>query len=87
MTERARQTFRDSFLTGHGCKVCPRIDIDPALPLHERQRMADAMWQLHWTRCSHRAAIARARAAGFTERAEQYERELEALSGAGAESL
>lgn len=50
VTAKARQTFRDSFLTGHTCKVCPPVAIPADLPLHERQRRADALHQAHYVR-------------------------------------
>lgn len=53
MTEQARRTFRQSFYD----------KTDPELPHAERQRQAEAAYKLHMTRLSHRAAVARRRAA------------------------
>lgn len=53
MTEQARRTFWDSFYDR----------TDPELPEAERQRQAAAARKLHMTRLSHRAALARQRAA------------------------
>lgn len=50
VTAKARQAFRDSFLTGHTCKVCPPVVIPSDLPLDERQRRADALHQAHYVR-------------------------------------
>ena len=50
VTAKARQAFRDSFLTGHSCKVCPEVTIPADLSLHERQRRADALHQAHYVR-------------------------------------
>lgn len=78
MTEQARTTFRDSFYVGHECDLCPRIEIDQALPAAEITRMGDAAYRLHMSRMSHRAALARAREAGNEAVAEKYEAELAA---------
>jgi hypothetical protein len=50
VTAKARQTFRESFLTGHTCKVCPEVSIPADLPLAERQRRADALHSAHYVR-------------------------------------
>ncbi len=47
-TAAARIAFRDSFLDGHECKVCTRIDIPPDLPGHERRRRAEALRRRHY---------------------------------------
>jgi hypothetical protein len=50
ITQKARDTFRASFLTGHACKVCPEVILpDDILPA-ERQRRADALYQAHYLR-------------------------------------
>ena len=49
-TKAARTAFRDSFLAGHGCKVCVRIAIPSDLPLSERERRAEALRKLHFAR-------------------------------------
>jgi hypothetical protein len=64
VTQAARDRFRDSFLEGHDCKVCPRIDIPSDLAAPERERRADALRKLHYSRVSLRAAhVRRARKA------------------------
>lgn len=50
VTDRARSTFRDSFLAGHGCSVCPRREIPEDLPLTERTRRANALRKAHYIR-------------------------------------
>ena len=50
VTAKARQAFRDSFLTGHACRVCPEITIPADLPLAERQRRGEALHQMHYVR-------------------------------------
>lgn len=78
MTERARRSFRDSFYVRHECGLCGVVEIDQDLPAAERQRMGDAAYRLHMTKVSHRAALARARAAGNAAAADKYEAELAA---------
>lgn len=60
ITAKARRTFRDSFLEGHECKMCPSKKIDPGLPLAERERKAELLYRLHMSRLSSRAAKRRA---------------------------
>ena len=50
VTQAARDTFRASFLTGHDCKVCPRIDLPDDLSPSERKRRADALFAAHYAR-------------------------------------
>jgi hypothetical protein len=47
-TAAARAAFRDSFLNGHACKVCSRIDIPAELPAQERRRRAEALRKRHF---------------------------------------
>jgi hypothetical protein len=71
VTQKARDKFRASFLTGHGgigddgCKVClQRIEIPSDLPIEERERRAEALRRLHYSRVSLRAVqVRRARKA------------------------
>lgn len=65
MTEQARQTFWDSFLTGHQCRACPAVIIDQSLPADQRQRQAAAARAAHFSRIARgaRRAAASARAA------------------------
>lgn len=65
MTDRARQAFWDSFLTGHECRVCRPIVIDQSLPSEERLRQAAAARAAHFSRIARgaRRAAASARAA------------------------
>lgn len=50
VTAKAREAFRASFLTGHGCRVCPRVEIPADLPLRERQRRGEALYSAHYVR-------------------------------------
>ncbi len=50
LTAAARAKYRASFLDGHSCKVCPPIEIDPGLPLPERERQAVHLRKLHFAR-------------------------------------
>lgn len=47
-TAAARAAFLDSFLEGHGCKVCSRIDIPFDLPPGDRLRRAEALRKRHF---------------------------------------
>lgn len=60
ITEKARRTYRDSFLKGHECALCKKKEIDPRLPLKERQRQADLLYRLHMSRLSSRSRRTRA---------------------------
>lgn len=71
MTERARRSFRDSFYDR----------TDPELPDAERHRQAEAAYKLHMTRLSHRAVVARQRAAAAVQGAIQAEAEAVACGG------
>ncbi len=44
----ARTAFHESFLLGHGCKVCKTVTIPADLPDTERQRRATALRALHF---------------------------------------
>lgn len=60
MTARARQTFVDSFLEGHACKVCPEVVFPADLLPVERQRRAEALRRSHYARVALSSARARA---------------------------
>jgi len=60
----ARDTFAASFLTGHGCTLCPTVDLDTNLPDGERQRRADMLRRGHYARM----AVARAQKKAVTSR-------------------
>jgi hypothetical protein len=60
MTRKARQTFALSFLSGHGCKVCPRVDLPASLTDAERARRGEALRRAHYTRVALESARARA---------------------------
>lgn len=47
---RAHETWRASFLQGHECGLCERIDIPADAPPQERARRAEALFKLHMQR-------------------------------------
>lgn len=47
---RAQTGFRASFADGHGCRACPLVEIPTDLPAEERERRADLLYRLHFTR-------------------------------------
>ena len=59
MTARARQTFADSFLDGHACRVCPQTALPPDLLPVERARRAEALRKAHYARVALASARAR----------------------------
>jgi hypothetical protein len=78
ITEKARRTFRDSFLAGHDCRTCGKaVVIDPGLPLAERERRAELLYRLHMTRISQLAAKRRAWARVGTALGAAFQAELE----------
>ena len=56
---KARDTYRTSFRSGHGCALCPIIAIPAGLPEVEVDRRAVALRRLHFTRLAIRSAQAR----------------------------
>jgi hypothetical protein len=66
MTAKARSAFWNSFYD----------QTDPKLPEAERQRQAAAARKLYYTRLSHKAAVARRRAASAMQEAETAVAEL-----------
>lgn len=54
VTTKARGTFAASFLDGHGCSVCPAVDVPAELPAAERERRAAVLRRLHYTRIASR---------------------------------
>jgi hypothetical protein len=61
LTRRARTTFRDSFLNGHGCKVCPRTVLPLGLTEAERRRRGEALRRAHYLRLARRGVASRRR--------------------------
>jgi hypothetical protein len=49
-TQAARDTYRQSFREGHGCRVCPRVDIPFDLPDDERERRGEYLRRAHFAR-------------------------------------
>lgn len=62
MTAKARQTFWDSFETGHECARCAPVVIDQTLPAAERRRQAAAARTVHYSRIAQNARQAAAAA-------------------------
>lgn len=50
LSAKGRSAFRDSFLTGHGCKLCPQVDLGPELSDRERVRRANLLFRMHFIR-------------------------------------
>lgn len=46
----AQRALRQTFLSGHRCKVCPPTEIPRSCTDKERQRRADALFQAHMLR-------------------------------------
>lgn len=60
---KARATFRESFALGHGCALCPRVDLPVDLTDTERARRGEALRRLHYGRLALKSARTRRRAA------------------------
>ncbi len=58
---RARQVFRDSFRAGHGCRLCPRVDMPDGLPDGEVTRRAEMIRRAHFSRLAWASSRARSR--------------------------
>jgi hypothetical protein len=50
VTRKARGAFAASFQNGHGCSVCPSIEIPVDLAPAERERRAAVLRKIHYTR-------------------------------------
>lgn len=61
MTAKARQTFADSFLEGHECRVCPATTLPDNLLPAERQRRVEALRREHFARVALASARSRAK--------------------------
>lgn len=51
---RGHERFRKSFLHGHGCSVCPTLNIPEGIDDTERQRRADQLYRVHYARLARR---------------------------------
>lgn len=49
-TAAARASYRASFSSGHGCALCPRVEIPDELPAVERERRGVALRKAHFVR-------------------------------------
>lgn len=63
-SQAARDTFAASFLSGHGCAVCPTVELSASLPGAERERRADMLRRGHYARM----ALAKAQKKAVTSR-------------------
>jgi hypothetical protein len=61
MTAAARRRFAESFLEGHGCRVCPTVAMPDGLLPGERARRAEALRRAHYARVALASAQARSR--------------------------
>jgi hypothetical protein len=57
--DEAQRRFRESFLQGHSCKVCPWTEIDPTLPDDVRRKTAERLRRGHYRRMAERSAAKR----------------------------
>lgn len=55
----AHDAFRRSFLKGHSCKACPRVEIDQTMPEAQIRRAAEALRRAHYSRLAQRSAAKR----------------------------
>lgn len=62
--------------------MCGTVEIDQALPVQERRRMAEAAYRAHMTRLSHRRTVMRDRAAAAADAASEADAELARLDNA-----
>lgn len=60
ITAQARATYRASFEQGHGCAVCPTVQLPADLSAVERSRRADLLRRAHYGRLALRSSRARA---------------------------
>lgn len=72
----ARAAFMAKFETGHECKLCPKVEIDPDLPPDQKQRAIEALISAHFTRMASRPRIARGNARRLYVAAKKAEAEL-----------
>jgi hypothetical protein len=59
MTATARERFAASFLEGHGCRVCPSVELPSDLLPGERKRRAEALRRAHYARVALASSRAR----------------------------
>lgn len=58
--DNAQQTFRRSFLLGHGCAACgDYVALDRKLPDDRRRALAERLRRFHYQRLAERAVAAR----------------------------
>ena len=67
MTAAARRRFAESFLEGHGCRVCPEVAIPAGLLPEERSRRAEALRRSHYARVALASSQARAKKKAGTD--------------------
>ena len=49
-TAKARATYDAHWVNGHGCAVCPRVEITADLPATERERRGRKLREAHFIR-------------------------------------
>jgi len=59
INEKARRTYRESFRSGHACRLCPRFTMPAGLSEAEVDRRAAALRSEHFLRLSIASAAAR----------------------------
>lgn len=61
ITAQARATYRASFERGHGCAVCPAVELPDGLSATERSRRADMLRRGHYARLALKSSRTRAK--------------------------
>lgn len=61
ITAQARATYRASFERGHGCKVCPLIELPEDLTPADRAKRADMLRRGHYARLALRSSVSRSK--------------------------
>ena len=53
---RGATAFRQTFQAGHGCTLCPAVDLPADIDEAERDRRADLLYRMHFVRLGQRRA-------------------------------
>src|SRR5580693_7454843 len=80
MLEPANNAYRNTFNTGHACRLCPAITISQDLPREEITRRGYALYCLHMRRLALDRDRNRRLAAAATAEADQADAELTAIA-------
>ncbi|HUG29247.1 MAG TPA: hypothetical protein VMQ65_01860 [Candidatus Limnocylindria bacterium] len=61
ITAQARATYRESFLTGHSCRVCPATALPSDLSTTERARRGEMLRRAHYARLALKSSRVRSK--------------------------